>query len=444
VAHAAPGTTERVSVTSDGTPANNISGRRGAPVSSADGRLVAFDSLASNLVAGDTNAFDDIFVRDRASGTTQRVSVASNGTQGNNISSSPAISGDGQLVAFVSNATNLVAGDTNGVRDIFVHDRATGTTRRVSVSSSGAQGNGASGGSGATNDVATVAPAISADGRFVAFESLASDLVPGDSNGTRDVFVHDRQTATTERVSVRANGAQANGFSSSPAISGEGRFVAFSSFASNLVQRDTNQQVDVFVRDRQGGTTQQVSVSNSGAEGNGSSSRADISGDGRFVTFESAANNLVPGDTNGTDDVLVRDRQAATTQRVSVSSSGAEGDGPSPSNGIRGGIRFGPAISGDGRFVVFDSQATNLVPGDTNTCGAFFPDAGTCPDVFVHDRATDTTDRVSVNSSGAQADGASTDPGISADGSTVVFFSAASNLVAGDTNAFADIFAHTG
>ena len=252
-AYAAPGTTERVSVASDGTQADNISGRRGAPTSSADGRLVAFDSLASNLVPGDANGFDDVFVRDRATGTTQRVSVASDGTQGNNISSSPAISGDGRFVAFVSNASNLVPGDTSGVRDIFVHDRATGTTQRVSVSSSGAQGNGASGGSGATNDVATIAPAISADGRFVAFESLASNLVPGDTNGTRDVFVHDLQTATTERVSVGGNKQQANSFSNPESINGDGRFVVFTSFASNLVKGDTNQQIDVFVRDRQPG-----------------------------------------------------------------------------------------------------------------------------------------------------------------------------------------------
>jgi Tol biopolymer transport system component len=454
VARAAPGTTERVSVASDGTQANNISGRRGAPAASADGQVVVFDSLASNLVPGDTNAFDDIFVRDRATGTTQRVSVSSTAAQGDNISSSPAVSGDGRVVAFVSNATNLVPGDTNGVRDIFVHDRATGTTQRVSVSSRGAQGNGASGGSGATNDVATIAPAISADGRFVAFESLASNLVRRDTNGTRDVFVHDRQTGTTERVSVASNGAQANSFSNPEAISADGRFVVFSSFASNLVNQDTNQQIDVFVRDRQAETTQRVSVTGQGLQADGSSTRADISDDGRFVVFASAATNLVAGDANGTDDVFVRDRIAGTTQRVSVSSSGAESDGPSPSNGIRGGIRFGPAISGDGRLAVFDSQATNLVPGDTNTCGGFFPGAGMCPDVFVHDLATGSTDRVSIDSSGAQADGASTDPDISADGTTVVFFSAASNLVAGDTNGCTlpavsfpncpDIFAHTG
>jgi Tol biopolymer transport system component len=194
-------------------------------------------------------------------------------------------------------------------------------------------------------------------------------------------------------------------------------------------------------------------VTSQGLQADGSSTQADISGDGRFVVFASAATNLVAGDANSTNDVFVRDRMAGTTQRVSVSSSGAEANGRSPSNGIRGGIRFGAAISGDGRFAVFDSQATNLVPGDTNTCGDFFPVAGMCPDVFVHDLATGSTDRVSVDSSGAQASSASTDPGISADGTTVVFFSAASNLVAGDTNSCSfpavsfpncpDIFAHT-
>ena len=191
VAHAAPGMTERVSVASDGTQANNISGRRGAPAASADGQVVVFDSLASNLVPGDTNAFDDIFVRDRASGTTQRVSVSSTAAQGDNISSSPAISGDGQVVAFVSNATNLVPGDTNTCGDffpaagmcpdVFVHDLATGSTDRVSVDSSGAQANSAS-----------TDPDISADGTTVVFFSAASNLVAGDTNSSPDILAHTR------------------------------------------------------------------------------------------------------------------------------------------------------------------------------------------------------------------------------------------------------------
>jgi Tol biopolymer transport system component len=277
------------------------------------------------------------------------------------------------------------------------------------------------------------------------------------------VFVRDRQTGTTERVSVGKNKTQANRFSSPPSISTDGRFVAFASFASNLVPGDTNDATDVFVRDRQAGTTERVSVSSSGAQNNdpaASSNSPDISADGRFVVFASDAVNLVAGDTNGVRDVFVRDRQAGTTERVSVAADGTQGDRPSPSDGIRGGTRFGPAISADGRLVVFDSSATNLVPDDTNTCsqqGAYvYSTPGTCPDVFVHDRQTGTTERVSVDSAGAQANDASTDPAISADGSVVALFSAASNLVLNDTNgcvfpavAFSnghcpDIFVHAG
>jgi len=191
VAHAAPGITERVSIASDGTQGNNMSGRRGAPASSANGRFIAFDSLASNLVVGDTNAIDDVFVRDRQTGTTERVSVASDGTQGDAQSNGPAISADGRFVAFTSIASNLVPGDTNGVADAFVRDRQTGTTERVSVDSAGAQANDAS-----------TDPAISGDGTLVAFFSAASNLVPNDTNSCvfpavaffnghcPDIFVH--------------------------------------------------------------------------------------------------------------------------------------------------------------------------------------------------------------------------------------------------------------
>src|SRR5438093_763515 len=188
-------TTVRVSVASDGTEGNDVS--LGSALS-ADGRFVAFDSAATDLVAGDTNGVSDVFVHDRQTGTTERVSVASDGAQGNNASSYPALSADGRFVAFDSDATNLVAGDTNGTTDVFVHDRQTGTTERVSVASGGGtQGNGKSGGFFAF-------PALSADGRFVAFQSDATNLVAGDTNGTTDVFVHDRPTATTERVTANA------------------------------------------------------------------------------------------------------------------------------------------------------------------------------------------------------------------------------------------------
>src|SRR6266446_5338687 len=207
-------TTERVSVASGGTEGNDAS--LGSALS-ADGRFVAFDSAATDLVAADTNGVSDVLVHDRQTGTTERVSVASDGTQGNGKSGllsfafPPALSADGRFVAFVSFATNLVAGDTNGATDVFVHDRQTGITERVSVASDGTQGNNASS-----------YPVLSADGRFVAFDSDATDLVAGDTNGTTDVFVHDRQTGATERMSVASGGVQGNGFSAGPALSADG------------------------------------------------------------------------------------------------------------------------------------------------------------------------------------------------------------------------------
>jgi len=189
-------TTERVSVDSGGAQGNAESGDYGSRIS-ADGRFVAFESRASNLVAGDANGCPDIFVRDRQSGTTERVSLATGGAEGNGISEFPSISADGRFVAFMSEATNLVAGDTNGCADIFVRDRQSGTTERVSLATGGTEGNNSSYGS-----------SISADGLFVAFDSWASDLVAGDTNGNSDIFVRDRQNGTTERVSLATGGAQ--------------------------------------------------------------------------------------------------------------------------------------------------------------------------------------------------------------------------------------------
>ncbi len=400
-------TTERASVATGGGQGDSDS-RAGAI--SADGRFVAFHSYAANLVGGDTNGKFDIFVHDRQTGTTERVSVATGGGQADGDSVNPAISADGRFVAFYSNATNLVSGDTNGKNDVFVHDRQTGTTERVSVATGGGQATGGD----------SIDPAISADGRFVAFWSFATNLVGGDTNGNFDIFVHDRQTGTTERVSIATGGAQATGNSSVPAISADGRFVAFQSYATNLVGGDTNATPDTFVHDRQTGTTERVSIATGGAQATGNSINPAISADGRFVTFDSAASNLVSGDTNGFDDIFVHDRQTGTTERVSVATGGAEADGASSD----------PAISADGRFVAFWSFATNLVAGDTNTNS----------DVFVHDRQTGTTERVSIATNGGQAGGVSYYPAISADGRFVAFESLAANLVGGDTNAAYDIF----
>ena len=320
-AHAAPGDTTRVSVDSSGAQANNYSR---FPAISADGRYVAFESEASNLVAGDTNGTGDVFVHDRQTGATTRVSVDSSGVEANGSSEASAISGDGRYVAFSSYASNLVDGDTNGMVDIFVHDRQTGATTRVSVDSGGAQAN---------DNSSSFHVAISWDGRYVAFQSDASNLVAGDTNGTGDVFVHDRQTGLTTRVSVASGGTEANASSSGPDLSDDGRYVAFSSSATNLVSGDTNSKADVFVHDLQTGATTRVSVDSTGVEANMGGGSAEISGDGRYVMFSSDSYNLVAEDEVFDGQVYLHDRQTGQTILASRYSNGepmytGEIDGP--------------------------------------------------------------------------------------------------------------------
>jgi len=230
------GATELVSVTSSGAHSNGWSG---VAALSDDARYVAFESLATNLVPGDTNNSEDVFVHDRVSGATTRVSVGPGGAQGNDFSYSAAISADGRYVVFTSDATNLVPGDTNNAADVFAHDRTTGATTRLSTNSGGAQAGGAS-----------RLPSISSDGRFVAFQSAANNLVAGDTNICDDVFVRDMATGAVTRVSVSAAGAQGNASGGSARLSFDGRFIAFQSFASNLVANDTTAMPDIFVRDR--------------------------------------------------------------------------------------------------------------------------------------------------------------------------------------------------
>jgi Tol biopolymer transport system component len=391
---------------------NQANGSSTSPAISADGRFVTFVSVATNLVPSDTNGQTDVFVRDRQTGVTERVSVDRAGNEADGSSESAAISADGRFVAFASYAGNLVPSDTNGQSDIFVHDRQTGATERASVSSAGYQADGAGD-----------SPAISADGRFVTFVSVASNLVPRDTNSQSDVFVRDRQTSATERVSVDSAGNQADGAGGAPAISADGRFVAFVSTARNLFSGDTNGQSDVFVRDRQTGVTERVSVDSAGNQADGSSNAPAISADGEFVVFESAARNLVPGDTNGRIDVFVRDRHSGTTERLSVNSTGDQANS--------GGL--GPAISGDGRFVTFYAGHSDLVPGDTNRR----------QDVFIHDRRTGATEQVSVNDAGSQGNDHSGGlSSVSGDGRFVAFPSLAYNLLPADTNLTQDVFVH--
>ena len=347
---------------------------------SADGRYVAFESRAGNLVSGDTNRTTDVFVHDRESGQTERVSVSGDGSQGDKESTDPSISADGRFVAYASEAGNLVAGDTNREQDIFVHDRETGKTTRVSVASDGSE---------AEDD--SQQSSISGDGRFVAFASEARNLVPGDTNRKQDIFVHDRETGETRRVSLSSGGTEGDRDGETPVISAQGRFVAFTSEARNLVAGDTNRKADVFVHDRQTGETTRVSVGNDGRQANGGSGAPSISASGRFVAFESVASGLVEGDKNKAKDVFVRDRSRELTIRISVGREGrprddsssddsseedgssddksddsSDGDSSDDSDDRGSGDSDHPFLSGDGAFVAFRSEASNLVHGDTN------------------------------------------------------------------------------
>jgi Tol biopolymer transport system component len=395
-------TITRVSVDSAGNQGNSNSNR---PFITPDGRFVVFQSSASNLVPGDTNSSRDVFVRDRLTNTTTRLSVDSAGNQGNSNARIPSISPDGRFVVFYSDASNLVPGDTNNTDDIFVRDTLTNTTTRVSLDSAGNQANSFS-----------YSPSLSDDGRFVAFYSDASNLVPGDTNSSLDIFLRDTLTNTTTRVSVDSAGNQGNGDSEAFFISADGRFVVFDSLASNIVPGDTNSSRDIFVRDTLTNTTTRVSLDSAGNQGNRDSRINSISADGRFLAFYSDASNLVPGDTNGSRDIFVRDTLTNITTRVSLDSAGNQGNGRSNL----------PSISPDGRFVAFSSSAFNIVPDSD------------AKDIFVRGTLTNTTTRVSVDSAGNPGEG--DNPSISADGRFVAFDSSSSNLVPGDTNNTDDIF----
>jgi Tol biopolymer transport system component len=405
---------ERSSVpTGGGEP----SGASSEPSLNVDGHWLAFTSSASNLAPNDGNGRTDVFVRDQQTHTIQLVSRTAGGTAGNAASDRPSISDDGTRIAFRSSATDLVAGG-NAVPAIYVRDLTAGTTTRVSVATDGTPANGASD-----------TPRISGNGRYVVFASDADNLVPGDGNGRTDVFLRDLQTNTTELVSQRANDGPQGGTSTQPAINRDGRYVAFKSTSTNLVPGDTNGGSDVFLRDRTNGAIQRISVASSGAQAKSGSGSPSITADGRVVAFDSPADNLIAGDLNGGTDVFVRDVDALTTTLVSVDNQNDEGDGSSrtPSisadgefvafqsvaplvsedgNGLSDvyihdraaprtkiastslllGIADGPSLgvpslSGDGRAVAFQSSATNLVSDDHDHIDDVFARAAIVPKI---------------------------------------------------------------
>jgi Tol biopolymer transport system component len=387
--------------------------------------------------------------------------------QANDHSSSPVLSADGRYVAFQSGASNLVPGDTNDVGDIFVHDRQTGTIELISLAEDGSQANDGSG-----------EPGISADGRWVVFSSIATNLVSGDTNGLLDVFLHDRQTGHTILVSAAVGGGTGSRMSMEPVISADGRWIAFTSYADNLVPEtdehtgqniaDTNEMGDIFVYDRLGGSTRRVSLSSEGAQSNHNSNSPGISADGRWVVFWSLADNLVLGAGRG---IYLHDRSTGTTRWIA--------DG------------LAPTVSPDGRWIGFLSRSSDLVPddalyavrcerqsGEMTVLGAYaeagiqgwptkaisfsmdgaglaFQSTFNPPDgpiageggewgqqVWLHDPSTRTLALVSTAPDGLPGNSISAVPSLSADGRWLAFQSLADNLVVGDDNGYIDIFVY--
>ncbi len=413
-------TVDLISVSTAGGQGNSDS--TGADVS-AGGRVVAFYATANNLVPGDTNGFSDVFVRDLDAGTTTRINLAQNGAQANHISSGDiAISADGRLVAFVSTASNLVPGDTNGFDDVFVHDRQTGLTERVSVATDGAQGDKNSG----------FGLDLSADGRYVAFGSSASNLVAGDTNALPDVFVHDRVTKTTTLESVAASGQKGNHASRRPSLSADGRYVVFESTASNLDPAFlASGWEQIYRRDRVGNVTQLLtpSIIAVGWGANNPSWAPDISADGGAVSFLSAAQDLVPGDTNIASDIFVRILAQPSVQLVTKSPVGAPADSRSS---------LLHAIAPDGSAILFQSSAGNLVPGA----------GGASPQRWDWFKADLAGGGITLVSAAADSSGGTKSfleaqyvPGLSHDGATAVFTSYSSLLVTGDSNNAFDVYA---
>lgn len=460
------GTTTRVSTDSGG---NAVTDHSYDPAISGDGRFVVFESAATGLVSGDSNAMVDIFRKDRQTGETIRVSTDGSGAQANGHSTRARISADGRHVSFQSSATNLVADDTNGKSDVFVKDLETGATTRASTDAAGVQGNdnssnyslsddgryvllqtaatnlvaGGSGGAVIRKNVVTGQvvlanadgagvqaagcdyPALSGDGRFVAFRSSASALAGGDGNGVRDHFLKDLQTGLLTLLSARdasvsgvfsATGESRTGTSPSA----DGRFVAFASTAANLVPGDVNAADDVFVKDMQSGAVTLASRDGSGVQGNRASSQPSISGDGRYLVFNSDATNLVEADTNNWSDVFLKDLQSGAVSRVSTDGSGLQANDSS----------YDPVINAAGTHVVFRSYARNLDGAAT----AF------ASHIFVRNLQTGAIARASANAAGVPADDDCYEATLSADGRSVAFTSYATNLVDGDTNGMPDVF----
>lgn len=397
---------KRASVASDGTQANGSSEKASL---NHDGRYLVFQSSGSNFIAGDNATTSDIFRKDVATGALVAASLNADGVRGDYYSFDPHISSDGQFVSFHSPASNFASPDIYGVHDAYRKNVATGEIIRVSQSADGVE----------ANDYSAFAT-MSADGRFVAFMTYSTNISPGDTSSTSDIYLKDCTTGSLIRVSVTAAGIPGNGAHANPVISADGRYVVFESLSTNFVAGDTNAKRDLFRKDLVTGALVRVSTKADGQEANGDCYDASLSADGRYLLFTSKADNLVPNDLNGSEDIFRKDLETGEIMRVSTSASGFQGNNNSTE----------ASISADGRYALFNSLASNLVPNDTNGSS----------DVFRKDLMTGEILRVSLNQIGTEIAGASTQGVLSADGLRAAFTTTASTVVTGDTNGVADIF----
>ena len=422
-----------LSVTPEGAQGNSDSNYYGHPGISADGRYVVFNSYASDLVVGDSNGTWDVFRADTQTGITTLVGRASDGTQANNYTYDPSISGDGRFVTYWSPADNLIANDTNGITDVFRTDTQTGTTIRVSVTGDGSEANGYS-----------WQAATSTNGRYISFSSVADNLVfnitnggttrlLSDTNGHQDIFLRDTFTGLTTLVSRRNNdrvadtdptpSATPDGESANSSVSADGRYVVYDSYATNIIDGESNYSArGIFLYDVSTNRTVSVSHNAAGQQAAGGSRNASISADGKWVVFQSDSKQLTADATTGfSTEIYLYEVATRAITRISRAPDGAQGD------------RFssGPTISDDGRYIVYSSNSTNLVANDTN---------GFVNDVFRYDRTTGTTDILSRNAAGTQGNSDSYIAGISGNGQAVAFYSEASNLDPADIYNNPDVY----
>jgi Tol biopolymer transport system component len=407
------------------------------PQYSNDGQTVTWAAVPATLTADGAAAFGGLYTAgtaldpvtvtagDELAGPETRVASRADVVHdpdqaiGDSDSEGLAVSANGRYVAFDSYAGNLIPGDTFDSRDVFVRDLLTRRTTRVSVDSAGQPGTG--------SEPTSHTPQISADGRYVVFVSGAA-LSAADTNDEPDVYLRDTVAETTTLITVATDESAAGALSGSASISADGRRVAFFSASDGLAADDDDGVLDMFVRDLEAETTTRVSLADGGAE-TAVAVRAEggISADGQHVVFGSPEDALVAGDDNGRRDVFVRDLADATTTRVSLGDDETQVTGTHVELGSAAGAR----ISADGNRVVFYSTAATLVAGDGNNAR----------DCFVRDVAAETTQRVNVDATGAEnVEACDRNPTISPDGSTVAFSSVASDLVAGDANGIADVF----